>query len=111
MSNSGMPIIFKKIILDHDPFAQTPATSVWHTRGTWPAQWVSGLGDEQPPAVVVYRLRFTLADDSETIFHVSADECYELYLDGAFVARGPEKGDRERWFFDSYKAAIPRGVH
>jgi hypothetical protein len=43
--------------------------------------------------------------------HVTADERYELFLDGRFVGRGSERGDRENWFFETYELNLTPGEH
>jgi len=42
---------------------------------------------------------------------VSADERYELYLDGRRIGRGPERGDRANWYFETYELTLTAGKH
>jgi hypothetical protein len=42
---------------------------------------------------------------------VSADERYELWLDGDLVGRGPSRGEVGHWSFESYRLRLPAGVH
>lgn len=42
---------------------------------------------------------------------MSADERYELFLDGVRVGRGPERGDILNWFYDTYEVALAAGKH
>jgi alpha-L-rhamnosidase len=42
---------------------------------------------------------------------VSADERYELFLDGRRIGRGPERGTTEHWFYDSVDVALDAGPH
>lgn len=58
-----------------------------------------------------YRLEFEI-DAAKTVrLHVSADERYELYLDGVLVGRGPDRGDVDYWNFESYDADLTAGKH
>ncbi|RPJ42376.1 MAG: alpha-L-rhamnosidase, partial [Chloroflexi bacterium] len=43
--------------------------------------------------------------------HISADERYELFVDGQSAARGSERGDPQHWFFESYDLSLPPGDH
>ena len=60
-------------------------------------------------AVVAYRLKFTLSKAAVIRAHVSADQRYELFVDGVRVGRGSERGDRQNWFFESYDLDVPAG--
>ena len=99
-----------RVFLDKDPFID-PKT-VWLTRGTWPAKWIwhPDLHDDEV-AVVGFRRRFALDKQTRIRIHVSADERYELFLDGARIGRGPERGDRDNWFYESYDLDLARGDH
>lgn len=44
-------------------------------------------------------------------FHISADERYELFLDGRRIARGPDRSDVEHWAYASYEATLAPGPH
>ena len=41
---------------------------------------------------------------------VSADERYELFLDGRRIGRGPERGTIEHWFYDSSTCRWPQAL-
>jgi len=99
-----------RVLLDKDPFIDPQV--VWLHRGTWPAKWIwhPDLHDDEI-AVVGFRRRFKLDKPSKLRIHVSADERYELFLDGERVGRGPERGDRENWFFESYDLDLAAGDH
>ncbi len=79
--------------------------------GDWPAQWVHVAGDQAPPFVAVYRLRFELPEPQTARIHVSADQRYELLLDGQRIGRGPERGDKQHWFYESYDLSLSAGPH
>lgn len=93
-----------------DPFKDI-SQSVFQ-RGAWPAQWIQHpavQGNE--PVVVAYRRIVTVAQDMTVRVHVSADERYELFLDGQRIGRGSERGDRHCWFFETYELFLPAGRH
>ncbi|MGD0897179.1 MAG: hypothetical protein ABR915_05040 [Thermoguttaceae bacterium] len=41
--------------------------------------------------------------------HVSADERFELFLDGRRIARGPDRSDVEHWSYATYEIRLPPG--
>ena len=85
-----MPAV--RVQIDHDPFAGRPENGRWYTRGIWPCAWVSCPGAEAPPHVAVYRRAFTLHEPAQSRIHVSADERYDLFLDGerSLLRKGQE---------------------
>ena len=59
-------------------------------------------------------LRFTRefdGADTPLVFHVSADERFELFLDGHRIARGPDRADVQHWSYASYEAQLAPGRH
>ncbi len=59
-------------------------------------------------------LRFRKSFDAATAplrIHVSADERFELFLDGNRVARGPDRSDVEHWCYATYEINLPPGSH
>ncbi len=87
-------------------------TRSWGRRGRWNCAWISCAdAPPSPPFVSAYRCRFT-ADAATTVrVHVTADERYELFLDGVRVGRGSERGDAENWFFETYDLSLTPGAH
>ena len=58
-----------------------------------------------------FRNRFE-SDGSPLRFDVSADERFVLYIDGRPVARGPQRGLVDHWFFHSYEVTgLTPGQH
>ena len=93
-----------RVLITEDPYARTGADR-------WPCRWVSCPDAGLTPFVVAYRRRFTLAQPATVRVHVSADERYELFLDGQRLGRGPERGDAEHWFFETYDLPLTAGEH
>ena len=54
---------------------------------------------------------FELDEEVTTVIHVSADERYELYLDGELISRGPDRSGLEHWSFASYEVTLSAGRH
>lgn len=54
---------------------------------------------------------FQVGSPCEIIIHVSADQRYELSLDGEFFAAGPDRSDLEHWSFSSWKISLSEGAH
>lgn len=92
-----------RILLTGDPF---PFGERSHAR-VWPAKWI-----HCPDAVfAAYRRQFHLKTAAKIRFHVSADERYELFLDGRRLGRGPERGSPALWYYESYEITLPAGPH
>ncbi|MFZ6030278.1 MAG: alpha-L-rhamnosidase [Chloroflexota bacterium] len=98
--------------ITQDPFLSQNLKKPWHARGQWPAKWITCPG-AQVPFVAAFRLALLLTGGSEAPIriHVSADERYELFLDGKRIGRGPERGAPDRWYYESYDLALPPGEH
>ncbi|HZX01919.1 alpha-L-rhamnosidase C-terminal domain-containing protein [Kribbella sp.] len=83
----------------------------------WAARWIHAETGADPsaragrPAVVGFRLRVESAEAAEVVVHVSADERYELWVDGELVGRGPSRGDVAHWAYESYRLQLPAGGH
>ncbi|MEM1444472.1 MAG: alpha-L-rhamnosidase C-terminal domain-containing protein [Planctomycetota bacterium] len=100
------------VTLAEPPFAEHRDE---HWRATqWPASWVTGLAEAQAsqrPVDVIYRLRVLLTESTRLRLHVSADERYDFRIDGQRIGRGPQRGDLDHWFFETYDVELPTGEH
>jgi hypothetical protein len=83
-----------------------------HEESPWDAKWIAHpeFGGEES-AVTAYRNRFKLDSAKKQTIHVSADQRYELFLDGQRIGRGPERGDQENWFYETYELDLQPGEH
>jgi alpha-L-rhamnosidase len=73
----------------------------------WKARWIY-VPSTSPFDYGVYHFRhaFPLASPrSSFVVHVSADNRYELYVNGTRVARGPARGDLDHWRFETVDLA------
>jgi len=67
---------------------------------------------KQPQAFFRLRRDFTARDGAPLEFDVSADERFILMLDGNEIARGPNRGLRNRWHYQSYRVQdLAAGAH
>jgi alpha-L-rhamnosidase len=87
------------------------AKTEWERQGLWPAFWVRCPSAAAPPLVAAYRLRFAVDSAVKARFHVSADERYDLFLDGQRIGRGSERGNYEHWFYETYDIELAAGEH
>jgi hypothetical protein len=77
-----------------------------------PARWVwhpAARPDE--PTVLAFRLPIRLDEAEQVRLHVSADQRYELFLDGERLGRGPQRSDVEHWSFETYDVELTPGPH
>jgi alpha-L-rhamnosidase len=73
----------------------------------WPAQWIAC--PQAPPrdvAVCYLRKAFTVdAVPAHAFVYVSADNRYQLFLNGQPLSRGPSRGDLDHWRFETVDLA------
>jgi alpha-L-rhamnosidase len=99
---------------ENNPSLTFPAfheLSAWDQSGRWPASWVQCPEATDAPLVTAFRLVFEMPADATVRAHVTADERYELFLDGKRVGRGSERGNLEHWFYESYDLKLSAGNH
>lgn len=100
----------KRITLTCDPFG-VDHSKPWYSRGIWPARWITLSRQYDPPFVAAYRNRFSLDAETTLRIHVTADQRYDLFLDGIRIGWGSERGDEENWFFETYELTLTPGSH
>lgn len=62
-------------------------------------------------AILRFHLEVESAADEEVILHVSADQRYQLSVDGVEVGYGPDRGDFQHWGVASYRLRLGKGRH
>jgi hypothetical protein len=67
-------------------------------------------GGWRKPVLLRFRKQFD-ATASPVRIHVSADERFELFVDGHRVARGPDRSDVEHWSYATYELRLAPGSH
>jgi len=78
---------------------------------SWPAWWIGPNPMHEPPFEMRYQLTFELTQAYSVVIHVSADERYDLSLNGVRLGRGSERGDRQHWCYESYELQLDAGTH
>jgi alpha-L-rhamnosidase len=99
-----------RVIIDNEPFGGL-SEAPWDGGQAWPCHWIGLPNQAAPPWVAAFRLRFRLAEPANTRLHVSADERYELFLDGARLGRGPTRCQPAAWAYESYALDLTAGEH
>ena len=67
-------------------------------------------GGWHKPVLLRFRKQFE-ATDTPMRIHVSADERFELFVDGKRIARGPDRSDVEHWSYATYEIRLSPGNH
>ena len=79
---------------------------------SWRARWIRAAGDEgAKPGVWAFRRLFRLDKAAEIVLHVTADQRYDLWIDGVGAGSGSERGLHNSWFYETYKAHFEPGDH
>ncbi|MDR1145926.1 MAG: hypothetical protein LBK71_07320 [Verrucomicrobiales bacterium] len=102
----------RRLVTSSDAF---PAPGgMWEQRGAWPAQWLAhpaATVSGDAPVLTVFRLRLAPAESLSATLRVSADQRYELFLDGQRAGRGPESGAPDHWYYETYELQLAPGAH
>ncbi len=90
----------RKIIIQdpYDGFFDPKEGKPYDEGKYWPCSWISVNSSETPPYVLAFRRKFFMDCADRVTVHVSADERYELYVDGERIGRGSERGDKKIGF-------------
>ncbi len=102
--------VTRRCLIQSDPYIALSGGDGAMFNRHWPARWI-GLAGVTPPLVAAYRLTFEVERATTLRVHVSADERYQLRLDGQPIGRGPERGDRWHWCYESYELSLDAGRH
>jgi len=79
--------------------------------GTCRASWIAPDSYPAGSCAAVFELDFSLTCETELVLHVTADEHYEIMLDGERFGRGPISGPADYRYFDSYRGNVTGGSH
>lgn len=63
------------------------------------------------PCFMLFRKAFELKEEARVCLNVTADNRYNLFMDGKIQGRGPCKGDLHHYNFETYEFSIPAGKH
>lgn len=75
-------------------------------------RWMTLPGNLHREAyIAVFRGQFVSENDENITVRFSADERCQLFLDGKFLAEGPERGCPERWYYREETFRTTAGTH
>ena len=78
----------------------------------WRARWIRAAGDEgAKPGVWAFRRLFRLDKPAEILLQVTADQRYDLWVDGLGAGSGSERGLHNSWFYETYTVRLQPGDH
>jgi hypothetical protein len=89
------------------------AAWIWHpafSDTSAPPNAAYFAGGWRQPVLLRFRRQFEAAASPVRI-HASADERFELFLDGQRIARGPDRSDVEHWSYATYDLRLTPGSH
>ena len=99
----------QRVLISEPPFRAEDAGLPWPCRGKWPARWLQWPDPEANAAL--YRLRFSVEQPLRVRIHLSGDRKYHFFLDGELCGIGPELGDLNHYFFESFDLELAAGEH
>lgn len=100
-----------KVIQKNDLYPQS-MDYIYNSRGKWEALWIAHKNaNTEKSGVYGYFLKFNSEEEKNIRINVSADNRYKLYFDGEFQGFGPERGDNDNWFFETYEINLTKGEH
>jgi alpha-L-rhamnosidase len=100
-------LLFVFFLPTQKSFSQETAINKNLLHGGWNAHWISCPGVAEK-AYGVYHFRKTIdlvKVPSKFIIHVSADNRYQLFINGTLVGRGPARSSRYNWNFGTFDIA------
>lgn len=99
--------LFSALLLP-EPRAAAQSVNPQLLTAPWPATWIRHhVAPERDFGVYLFRRSFDLtAIPSRFVVHVSADQRYELFVNGTRVATGPARGDLDHWRFETVDVAL-----
>ena len=72
--------------------------------------WAQGAAFDEK-LVLEFENEFEVEEATEVVVHVTADQRYELFIDGELMSLGPDRADINHWAFATYRLRLPAGKH
>lgn len=91
-------------------FAQSDTNGIFN-RYNWPVSFITLPHAGETPYILGLRLIVDQPHDTTMRCHVTADERFELLLDGERIADGPERGSAEAWHYETFDLPVKAGRH
>lgn len=83
-----------------------PARLLFPEPATFSAHWIAEAGALHEYGVFLFRCVFQLSSATPRfVIRVSADNRYQLFVNGVRVARGPQRGSVEHWHYETLDIA------
>ena len=81
---------------------EKPGLDILHS--SWPSKWITCEGAvARNPGVYHFRKHLVLeAGPARYVIHVSADNRFVLFVNGARVGEGPARGDLDHWRYETF---------
>lgn len=92
--------VFPSLSMPGKEEVHSPARWIWHP---------DALPGEA--SIVAFRRRFSVEQATILRIHVTADQRYELFIDGRRLGRGPHRSDLAHWFYETYEVELAAGEH
>jgi len=105
--DDGMSI--EKTALDDRIDASALGCGVAHPASNAAWIWIDDGG--HTTRFLEFRLEFSVEEPQSLRFHASADQRFQLSLDGEVIGYGPDRSDLENWRVSSYELALEPGTH
>lgn len=102
---------FRRVTVGRLPFWRRQAIGSWVDAGVWPAKWIALPGEPEAARTVAYRNCFTLAAPENSCSASAPMPSTGSGFDGEELATGPELGDVEHTYVDTYELALEAGPH
>jgi hypothetical protein len=79
-----------RILISHDPLLNPTSFTTRILPGRGSGGRIRSIAGSTKSVVIAYRRRVTVKEPLKLRLHVSADQRYELFVDGERVSRGPK---------------------
>ena len=101
-----------RTLISVDPLIDSFDNAYNFDASPWPAKWIGPGEHASPgPGVLAFRRTFTVKSSTTVRLHVTADQRYQLLLDGTRIGAGSERGDLNNWFYETYDVPLTAGRH
>jgi alpha-L-rhamnosidase len=102
--------MIKRVVLREEAFLADRTPAPWN-RGRLDAKFIDDPNRDAEAHFSVFRLEIKVESQATYRIHVSADERYQLFLNGELAGMGPERCDAEFWFYETFDLQLDPGFH
>lgn len=95
-----------------DGFRAGPDANILPGHPAERASWIwAPHRSNQETAFLRFRRDFVWEAEAPLVFHVTADQRYQLFFDGELISCGPDRCDPQHWAVASLSGAVEKGRH